>query len=97
MRLSSTLVIATLAAAMPAMPAAARHHNQAGYQYNGQSYNSYEQCREARSRHKRDGTIAGAAIAGVGAAVLGANLGTSALIAGGGAVVGHELGRKKRC
>ena len=97
MRLTSTIVIAALAAAMPAIPAAARHHHDAGYRYNGQNYNSYEQCREARSRHKRDGTIAGAAIAGVGAAVLGANLGTSALIAGGGAVVGHEIGRKKHC
>lgn len=97
MRITSTLLIATLAAAMPAVPAAARHDDRSRYEYNGRYYNNYEQCREARSRHKRDGAIAGAAIAGVGAAVLGANLGTSALIAGGGAVVGHEIGRKKHC
>jgi hypothetical protein len=96
MRIASTLMIAALAAAaLPIAPAEARQKTR--YVYNGHTYNSYEQCRAAKSKHKRDGTIAGAAIAGVGAALLGANLGETALIAGGGAVVGHEIGRKKAC
>ncbi len=96
MRIASTLMIAALAAtALPLAPVEARQKTR--YTYNGNTYNSYEQCRAAKSRHKRDGAIAGAAIAGIGAAVLGANLGESALIAGGGAVVGHEIGRKKAC
>ncbi len=95
MRIIPTLLIAAIGAGVPALPAAAKHHDY--YEYNGHNYNSLEQCRAAKSKHKKDGAIAGAAIAGVGAAVLGANLGEAALIAGGGAVVGHEIGRKKHC
>ena len=94
MRIVSTLIIAAVAATLPALPAAAKTR----YVYNGHSYSSYNSCVAAKSKAKRDGTIVGAAVAGVGAAVLGANLGTTALIAGGGAVVGHELGKNsKKC
>ncbi|MBC7521267.1 MAG: hypothetical protein H7268_09275 [Sandarakinorhabdus sp.] len=99
MRTINTLLIAAIAAAAPALPADARskHNNQTRYEYNGRYYNSLAECRAKKSKAKRDGTIVGAAVAGVGAAVLGANLGTTALIAGGGAVVGHELGSSKKC
>ncbi|PZN94457.1 MAG: hypothetical protein DCF31_09535 [Alphaproteobacteria bacterium] len=95
MRITSTLLIAAIAATLPALPAEARSKTR--YEYNGRTYNSYQQCAAAKKKHKRDGALAGAAIAGVGAALLGGNLGESALIAGGGAVVGHEIGAKKRC
>ena len=96
MKIASTLMIAAIAAtALPLAPAEARQKTR--YTYNGNTYKRYAQCRAAKQRYKRDGAIAGAAIAGVGAALLGGNLGESALIAGGGAVVGHEIGRKKAC
>lgn len=96
MRLITTLLIAAVAAGVPALPAAAKSHTR--YEYNGHYYNSLAQCRaEKRSSTKR-GTIVGAATAGVGAALLGANLGETALIAGGGAVVGNAIGsRSKHC
>lgn len=67
------------------------------YEYNGRYYNSYEQCRAQKKKATKDGTIVGAAVAGVGAAILGANLGETALIAGGGALVGNQLGKTKKC
>lgn len=81
--------------AVPAM--AKKHPQQTRYENNGRYYNSYEACRASKQKHTRDGTIVGAAAAGIGAAVLGANLGESALIAGGGALVGNQLGKSKRC
>jgi hypothetical protein len=96
MRLISTLVIAALAAGVPVSPAAARDNTR--YEYNGRSFNSLASCRAEKRRSVKRGTIVGAATAGVGAALLGANLGETALIAGGGAVVGNALGgRHKRC
>jgi uncharacterized membrane protein len=67
------------------------------YEYNGRTYNSYQQCRAQKNKATKDGTIVGAAVAGVGAAILGANLGETALIAGGGALVGNQLGKTKKC
>ena len=99
MRFITPMQIAAFAMAAPAMPAAAknhRHHAQQ-YEYDGRGYNSYAQCQEAKRKARKDGTIVGAAAAGIGAAVLGANLGTSALIAGGGALVGNRLGNSKKC
>lgn len=96
MRLISTLVIAAIAAGVPALPAAAKSN--ARYEYNGRTYNTLAQCRAEKRRSVKRGTIVGAATAGVGAALLGANLGETALIAGGGAVVGNVLGgHNKRC
>jgi hypothetical protein len=96
MRIITSIVIAAIAAAVPSIPAAAKH-SQTRYENNGHYYNSLEQCRESKRKAKKDGTIVGAAVAGVGAAVLGANLGETALIAGGGALVGNQLGKSKRC
>lgn len=71
--------------------------NQSRYQYNGRGYSSLAQCQAAKRKAGKDGAIVGAATAGIGSALLGANLGEAALIAGGGAVVGNQLGRARRC
>jgi hypothetical protein len=93
------LLLAALAVAVPALPAAARNNqnNVQRYEYDGRYYNDLAQCRDAKRKAKKDGTIVGAAVAGVGAALLGANLGETALIAGGGALVGNQLGKSKKC
>lgn len=85
-----------LGATMATAPAEARD-KRVRYENNGRYYNSYAACRAARKKAVRDGTIVGAAAAGVGSALLGANLGEAALIAGGGALVGNQLGKTKRC
>lgn len=95
MRIIHTVLIAAIAATVPALPAAAK--KQTRYEYNGRYYNSLAQCQERKRKAKKDGTIVGAAAAGIGAAVLGANLGETALIAGGGALVGNQLGNTKKC
>jgi hypothetical protein len=99
MRAITSLLIASLALAVPALPAAAKSNknNAQRYEYDGRYYNNIAQCQEAKRKAKKDGTIVGAAVAGVGAAVLGANLGETALIAGGGALVGNQLGKSKKC
>ncbi len=88
------IALATCAAATPAL---AKKHSQTRYEYNGRYYNSYQACRAQRSKAGKDGAIVGAATAGIGAALLGGNLGQSALVAGGGALVGNQIGRSKRC
>ena len=69
------------------------------YEYDGKSYQTLEQCLRAKKRAKARGAIAGAVIAGAGAALLGGNVGESALVAGAGALAGREIGRAsvKRC
>jgi hypothetical protein len=85
MRVVTALLIAAMALCVPALPAAARSDSQ------------HAQCRRAKRKARKNGTIVGAAVAGIGAAVLGANLGETALIAGGGALVGNQLGKSKKC
>jgi outer membrane lipoprotein SlyB len=99
MRFIAPLLVAALTLAAPSLPAAAKSHKQSAsrYQYDGRYYNSLAQCQAAKRKARKDGTIVGAAVAGVGAAVLGANLGETALIAGGGALVGNSLGNAKKC
>lgn len=97
MRIITPLLIASLTL-LTALPATARErHSPTRYAYHGHVYNSLASCQAAKRKARKDGTIVGAAVAGVGAAVLGANLGESALIAGGGAVVGNQLGDRKKC
>lgn len=69
------------------------------YEYNGKQYNSLAQCQRAKKRAKARGAVAGAVIAGAGTALLGGNLGETALVAGAGALAGREIGRAsvKRC
>lgn len=83
-------------ATMAPAPAEARD-KRVRYENNGRYYNSYASCRAAKRKAARDGAIVGAATAGLGSALLGANLGEAALIAGGGAIVGNQLGKAKRC
>lgn len=78
------------------VPAIAKS-KQARYQYDGRGYSSLAQCQAAKRKAGKDGAIVGAATAGIGSAILGANLGEAALIAGGGALVGNQLGKAKKC
>jgi outer membrane lipoprotein SlyB len=100
------LIAAAIGLAGPAVnPVLAQSSNQANnnrqvlYEYDGKSYQTLDQCLRAKKKAKARGAIAGAAIAGVGTAILGGNLAESALVAGAGALAGREIGRAsaKRC
>lgn len=96
MRILSGLAIAAIAATMPALPAAAK--DRVAYEYNGKRYETRSQCLAAKKRSEKRATVVGAATAGIGAALLGGNLGETALVAGGGAVVGNVVaGKIKKC
>lgn len=97
MRLSAPFVIAALLlGSAPLAPAAAGDRTR--YEHNGKYYNSYAQCRREKRRAAKRGTAIGAVGVGVGAAVLGGNVGESLLAAGVGAVAGNVIGGKtKRC
>ena len=93
-----TALAMLLAIGTSASPTLAKtQQNQTRYEHNGQYYNSLRECQNRKNKSTKDGTIVGAAVAGVGAAVLGANLGQTALIAGGGALVGNQIGKTKKC
>lgn len=89
-------VLLGLGAALAPAPAEARKQ-QVRYETNGRYYNSAAECRAAKNKAAKDGAIVGAATAGIGSALLGANLGEAALIAGGGALVGNQIGKSKSC
>lgn len=96
------LIAAAIAVAGPmAAPAFAQSNNdrRVVYEYDGKTYETRAQCLRAKDRAKKRGTVAGAVIAGAGAAILGGNLGESALVAGAGALTGREIGRAtaKKC
>lgn len=82
-----------------ATPVFAQQSRATLYEYNGKQYNSLAQCQRAKKRAKARGAVAGAVIAGAGTALLGGNLGETALVAGAGALAGREIGRAsvKRC
>ena len=93
-------IAALIAVGGIAAPLAAktRHKSQpVRYEYNGRTYSSYDQCRAHKNKAAKDGAIVGAATAGIGSALLGANLGEAALIAGGGSLVGNQIGKSKKC
>jgi hypothetical protein len=92
-----TMLIATaIALAGPAAsPVLAQNDNgPVFYETGGKRYNSLAECQRAKKRAKARATVAGAAIAGAGAALLGGNLGETALVAGAGALAGREIGRR---
>lgn len=95
MRSTSLMMAAALLATGPAMAEARSGY----YEFKGKRYATYEQCMAAKKRSQRRATVAGAAAAGVGAALLGGGVGESLLVAGGGALVGNELGKssKRKC
>ncbi len=74
----------------------AKEPTKSGYSYDGKYYPNRQQCLDAKRKSEKRGTVVGAVVAGAGAALLGANLGETALIAGGGAVVGNQLATKTR-
>ncbi len=97
MRVLTGLAIAAMAAAVPVLPAAADERRDT-YEYNGKRYETQAQCLAAKKRSEKRATIVGAATAGIGAALLGGNVGETALVAGGGAVVGNVVaGKLKKC
>jgi outer membrane lipoprotein SlyB len=89
------LAMVALLGMVPVAPAMAEPVR---YEHNGKYYKTRAECQAAKKRAEKRGTIVGAAVAGVGAALLGGNVGETALVAGGGAVVGNALGSKsKKC
>jgi hypothetical protein len=80
-------------AALPAQAQSANNNRRVVYEYDGKAYETLAQCQRAKERAKKRGAVAGAVIAGAGAALLGGNLGESALVAGAGALTGREIGR----
>lgn len=95
--LSAMLIAAVSATSFAAVPADARKRDR--YYDGNRYYSSYNECKRARDRAGKRGTVIGAAGAGLGAAALGGNLGESLLGAGVGAVAGNAIGRttEKRC
>ncbi len=94
------LIAVAMATLTPSVPVLAQPRNgPVLYEYGGKRYNSLAECQHAKARAKKRGTIAGAVIAGAGAALLGGNLGETALVAGAGALAGREIGRRsvKQC
>ncbi|WP_310497693.1 hypothetical protein [Sandarakinorhabdus sp.] len=97
------MVIAAMLAATPLAPAMAQNRAPQGqqasrFEFDGKTYQTRSQCLAAKKRAQKRGTIVGAVAAGAGAALLGGNLGETALVAGGGALLGRELGRNsKKC
>lgn len=96
------MIAVSLGLMMPAVTPALAQPRQGQpvlYEYNGKRYNTLAECQHAKQRAKRRGAIAGAVIAGAGAAILGGNLGETALVAGAGALAGREIGRHsvKQC
>ncbi|MEI6486301.1 MAG: hypothetical protein WCO11_08545 [Sphingomonadales bacterium] len=83
----------SLAMALPALAPISAQPHQTVYEFKGKRYATLAQCLHAKERAKERGAIAGAVIAGVGTALLGGNVGETALVAGGGALAGRELGR----
>jgi len=63
------------------------------YETGGKTYATLDECLRAKKRAKTRATIAGAVIAGAGAAALGGNLGETALVAGAGALAGREIAK----
>jgi len=93
-------IFASLAAIITAslMPLAPAMAEKVRYENNGNYYETRAECLKAKKRSKNRATVVGAAVAGVGAALLGGNLGETALVAGGGAVVGNVIANKpKKC
>lgn len=93
------LIAATIALAGPAGTPVLAQNNQPDngpvvFETGGKRYNSLAECQRAKKRAKARATVAGAAIAGAGAALLGGNLGETALVAGAGALAGREIGRR---
>jgi hypothetical protein len=72
--------------------------NGGGYSYGGRSYASRQECLDAKKRDKTTGTVVGALGGAATGAILGGNVGETALAAGVGAAGGNVLsGRNRPC
>jgi hypothetical protein len=89
------LIAAAIGLAGPAaVPAFAQNSQPVLYETGGKRYNSLAECQRAKKRAKDRATVAGAAIAGAGTALLGGNVAETALVAGAGALAGREIGKR---
>lgn len=92
-------ILISLAAALAiAAPAVAQTKPASGavpqmFETGGKTYATLEECQRAKKRARTRATIAGAVIAGAGAAALGGNVGETALVAGAGALAGREIAK----
>ena len=85
-----------LTLAAPLAPLAAKEKTV--WEYDGRTYQSFEQCRKARKKAEKKGAIIGAVGGAATSAVFGANVGEAALAAGAGALVGSQVGKAtKKC
>lgn len=89
--LTSVMALATPALAQQRAPSGGPVPQM--YETGGKTYASLDECLRAKKRAKTRATIAGAVIAGAGAAVLGGNVGETALVAGAGALAGREIAK----
>lgn len=90
--IASPALAQTKPAAKPAAAAAASPVPQL-FETGGKTYPTMEECLRAKKRAKARAAIAGAVIAGAGAAAMGGNVGETALVAGAGALAGRELAK----
>lgn len=93
--LTAALMLAAPAVAQTPAPAPAGTASPVPqlYETGGKTYPTLAACLKAKKRAQTRATIAGAVIAGAGAAVLGGNLGETALVAGAGALAGREIAK----
>ncbi len=88
--------VASLACSIPFAPLAAREKPR--WEYGGQYYNSYQACKAARKKAEKKGAIIGAVGGAATAALLGGNVGETALASGVGALAGSQIGKAtKKC
>ena len=96
MRIESLLIAALLASTTSFSPAIAKEKTR--YEYNGNYYDSMQQCLDAKKKAKKTGAIVGAVGGAATTAIFGGNLGQAALGAGVGAAAGAVIGKNtKKC
>jgi hypothetical protein len=86
-----------LIAALPLAACATDRNFAGGYQYDGQYYQSYDECVAAKQRGRSRGAVIGAVGGAAVAAATGGNAGEVAAAAGGGALAGGLVGNSRRC
>jgi hypothetical protein len=85
-------------ASLAALLATAGCVNGGNYSYGGRTYASRQECLDAKKRDKTTGTVVGALGGAATGAILGGNVGETALAAGVGAAGGNVLsGRNRPC
>lgn len=91
-------VLAGSLVAMTLLAGCAASSHRGGWQYGDRVYSSRQDCLDAKRRAKAQGTVVGALGGAATGAVLGGNVGETALAAGAGALAGNVLsGRNRNC